>query len=71
MKLIDLSRNFGTQVAVSAGVKESRGDAVITMDGDLQHPPGVIPQLIAKWETGYEIVEGKRTGYSKDGILKR
>ncbi len=63
VKLIDLSRNFGNQIALTAGVQESSGDAVITMDGDLQHPPSVIPKLIAEWEKGHELVEGKRIDY--------
>ena len=70
VKLIDLSRNFGNQIAITAGVQESGGDAVITMDGDLQHPPPVIPLLIAEWENGYEVVEGKRIGTRKQGFLK-
>ncbi len=69
VKLIDLSRNFGNQIALTAGVQESSGDAVITMDGDLQHPPSVIPGLIAEWEKGYELVEGKRIDYRRHRFL--
>ena len=71
VKLIDLSRNFGNQIAVTAGVQESGGDAVITMDGDLQHPPSAIPEFIAEWEKGYELVEGKRVDYRSYGFAKR
>lgn len=71
VKLIDLSRNFGNQIAVTAGIQASTGDAVITMDGDLQHPPPVIPLLIAEWENGYEVVEGKRIDYLSYGFAKR
>jgi dolichol-phosphate mannosyltransferase len=55
-KIIRLSRGFGHQVALSAGLDVARGDAVVTMDGDLQHPPEVIPELVAAWEAGNEIV---------------
>ena len=51
------SRNFGHQLALTCGLDHATGDAVISMDGDLQHPPEMIPQLIAKWEEGYEIVQ--------------
>lgn len=70
IKLIDLSRNFGNQIAVTAGINESNGDIVITMDGDMQHPPSVIPELIAKWEKGYEVVQAKRIQYKSPGFLK-
>jgi len=63
IKLLDLSRNFGNQIAVSAGINEARGAAVITMDGDLQHPPAVIPKLIEQWEQGHEVVQAKRLAY--------
>src|SRR4051812_32040558 len=51
-KSIRLSRNFGHQPAVTAGVHHARGDAVILIDGDLQDPPEVIPELVAKWRAG-------------------
>ena len=57
-KVLRFSRNFGHQVALSAGLDFARGDAVVTMDGDLQHPPEVIPELVARWEQGDEIVYG-------------
>lgn len=60
IKGISLSRNFGHQVALFAGLKEVTGDIAITMDGDLQHPPQVIPQLIKEYENGYDIVNTKR-----------
>jgi glycosyltransferase involved in cell wall biosynthesis len=56
VKIVRLSRGFGHQVALSAGLDLARGDAVITMDGDLQHPPAVIPELVAKWRGGDDIV---------------
>jgi dolichol-phosphate mannosyltransferase len=55
-KVARLSRGFGHQVALTAGLDLARGEAVITMDGDLQHPPEVIPELVARWESGDEIV---------------
>ena len=57
-KVVRLSRGFGHQVALSAGLDLARGDAVVTMDGDLQHPPEVLPELVAKWRSGDEIVYG-------------
>ncbi|MDH5192999.1 MAG: glycosyltransferase family 2 protein, partial [Nitrospira sp.] len=53
IKLISFSRNFGHQIAISAGMKHATGDALIVMDGDLQDPPEVLPQFIAKWQEGY------------------
>jgi dolichol-phosphate mannosyltransferase len=53
---ISLSRNFGHQIALSAGIDQARGEAVIMMDADLQHPPEVIPAMLDHWEKGYEIV---------------
>lgn len=70
IKLIDLSRNFGNQIAVTAGINESKGHAVITMDGDMQHPPSLIPELIAEWEKGYEIVETRRIQYRRPGFIR-
>lgn len=52
-----LARNYGHQVALSCGLDHADGDAVITMDGDLQHPPEMLPQLLAKWEEGFEVVQ--------------
>jgi len=56
VKVLSLSRNFGQQVAISAGLKYTTGDAVIIMDDDLQDPPEFIPDLIHKWKEGYDIV---------------
>ncbi len=57
VKGIILARNFGHQIALTCGLDYASGDAVITMDGDLQHPPEMLPQLIEKWEQGYEVVQ--------------
>lgn len=56
IKVLDFSRNFGKEVATSAGCHFAKGDAVITMDADLQHPPTLIPEFLKKWERGAEVV---------------
>jgi len=56
VKVILLARNFGHQLALTCGLDNANGDAIITMDGDLQHPPELIPDLVAYWEKGYDIV---------------
>ena len=55
-KLVSLSRNFGHQVALTAGMDHARGDAVVMMDADLQHPPELIKKMISEWEQGYDVV---------------
>ena len=65
-----LSRNFGKEAALSAGLAEVRADAAITMDGDLQHDPKYIPQMIKLWQEGYDIVEGVKSSRN-DNILSR
>ena len=67
-KVLRLSRGFGHQVALTAGLDVARGAAVVTMDGDLQHPPEMIPELVARWDAGDEIVYGvmeERQGESR------
>lgn len=71
VRVIDLSRNFGKEAALTAGIEESLGDAVIPMDADLQDPPAVIPSLIAEWNEGYEVVLAKRSNRRSDTFLKR
>ncbi|MCM8594885.1 glycosyltransferase family 2 protein [Accumulibacter sp.] len=68
---IRLSRNFGHQAALLAGLSASRGAAVISMDGDLQHPPEVIPTLVARWREGFQIVNTRRQDRAVAGFLKR
>ncbi len=70
IKAMSLSRNFGQQVATSAGLKYAKGDCVVIMDDDLQDPPEFIPELIIKWEEGYEVVYAIRK-LRKEGFLKR
>jgi polyisoprenyl-phosphate glycosyltransferase len=60
VKIIRFSRNFGHQVAISAGIDYAEGDAVVIIDSDLQDPPEVIPDLIAKWREGFEVVYAQR-----------
>ncbi|MDH3298299.1 MAG: glycosyltransferase family 2 protein, partial [Gemmatimonadota bacterium] len=70
VSVVHLSRNFGQQLAIAAGLSMADSDAVVLLDGDLQDPPEVIPDLIAKWIEGYDVVyaiKGKR----KEGWLKR
>ncbi len=57
---IELSRNFGHQNALKAGLDFASGDCIITMDGDMQHPPELIPQLLEKWEEGFDVVYTRR-----------
>jgi glycosyltransferase involved in cell wall biosynthesis len=68
---IALSRNFGHQNALKAGLDLSDGDAVISMDGDLQHPPDLIPELIRNWEAGYDIVYTIRKDHQEIPMMKR
>jgi glycosyltransferase involved in cell wall biosynthesis len=68
--VIHLSRNFGHQPAVSAGLDHARGRAVMVMDGDLQDPPEVIPQFVARWREGFDVVYAVRRR-RKEGPLKR
>ncbi len=70
VRAIMLSRNFGHQAAISAGLEAANGRAVITMDGDLQDPPELIPKLVAKWHEGYQVVYARRRRRSEN-ILKR
>lgn len=60
VRVIDFSRNFGHQIAISAGLDHARGQAVVIIDSDLQDPPEVIPQLIARWKEGAEVVYAQR-----------
>jgi len=61
VRVIRLSRNFGHQIAVTAGLDYARGDAVVLIDADLQDPPEVIADMVAKWREGYHVVYGQRT----------
>jgi polyisoprenyl-phosphate glycosyltransferase len=68
---IALSRNFGKEVAVAAGLRFAKGDAVVIMDGDLQHPPQTIPAFVEKWREGHDVVFGMRDARSTDSAWRR
>jgi len=68
---IELSRNFGKENAMFAGLTYAQGDCVVIMDADLQHPPHVITQMLAKWEEGYEDVYGKRITRGKESWMRK
>lgn len=68
--VLHLSRNFGHQAAVSAGIDHATGRAVVLMDGDLQDPPEVVPLFVGAWQQGYDVVYGVRR-HRKEGLLKR
>lgn len=70
IKLIELSRNFGHQLALMAGLDAARGDAVITMDADLQHPPALIVQMLERWQQGDDVVHAVRQT-SGGGAIQR
>ena len=65
-----LSRNYGHQMALTCGLDNAEGDAIITMDGDLQHPPELIHDMLRLWEQGYEIVQTKRLATEDAGFAK-
>ena len=71
LRVIDLSRNFGKEAALTAGLDEAAGDAVVPIDVDLQDPPEVIKELIAKWQDGFEVVLARRSDRSRDSMFKR
>ena len=69
--VVELSRNFGHQAALSAGLDISKGDVVVTMDGDGQHPPELIPEMLKLFETGYDVVLAQRGDIRESAFLKR
>jgi polyisoprenyl-phosphate glycosyltransferase len=71
VKFLNFSRNFGHQIAITAGLDYSSGQAVVVMDADLQDPPEVIPQLIEQWRKGYDIVFAVRAKRQGEGFFKR
>lgn len=71
LKIIGLSRNFGHQAALTAGLHYAQGDAIITMDCDLQDPPEIIEQMIEQWKQGYDIVYARRNNFRDDNFLKK
>jgi len=71
IKVISLSRNFGKEIAITAGVNRARGQAIITIDGDGQHPVELIPKLVNKWSKGHKVVVGVRQAHQKERFFKR
>ncbi len=70
VKIISFSRNFGHQAAVTAGLKEVTGDAIVIIDADLQDPPELIPDMLQKWEEGNEVIYGKRKTRKGESAFK-
>lgn len=71
MRIIDFSRNFGKEAAVTAGLDFATGDAVVPIDADLQHPPEVILEMLQKWEEGFEVVLARRVDRDTDRAAQR
>ena len=71
IRVLELSRNFGKEAALTAGIDAARGDAVVAMDADLQDPPALIGRLLEEWQRGAEVVQARRTDRSSDSFLKR
>jgi glycosyltransferase involved in cell wall biosynthesis len=67
---IELSKNFGKDYALKAGIDLAEGDAVITMDADLQHPPQMLPKMLQLWEEGYDIVYTYREEWHQSFFIK-
>ncbi|UXY15707.1 glycosyltransferase family 2 protein [Chitiniphilus purpureus] len=70
IRVIGFARNFGHQIAVTAGIDAARGDAVVLIDADLQDPPEVVHQMVAKWREGYDVVYGTRTERPGESAFK-
>lgn len=72
ISILRLSRNFGKESALCAGLEYTKGDMILVMDGDLQHPPEVIPKMVNAWHTeGYDVVEGIKRSRGKENIIYR
>jgi glycosyltransferase involved in cell wall biosynthesis len=71
VRVIDLTRNFGKEAALSAAIDEARGDVIVPFDADLQDPPEMIAVLVAKWREGYDVVLARRANRDSDTALKR
>jgi dolichol-phosphate mannosyltransferase len=69
--VVNLSRNFGHEPAVAAGIKVAKGDAIIPMDADLQDPPSLIKELLKKFEEGFDVINAKRKSRHEDSFFKR
>lgn len=71
IRILNLSRNFGKEAALTAGLEHAMGEVVIPIDADLQHPPEIIIEFIKKWEEGFDVVVGKRTVRTGEGVIKK
>jgi glycosyltransferase involved in cell wall biosynthesis len=71
VRFVRLSRNFGHQAALTAGLEHARGDVVVSMDADLQHPPAVIRELVARWRDGHDVVVTIRRDDRSLGVFKK
>lgn len=71
VRFLRFARNFGQQIAISAGIELARGDAVVLMDADLQDPPEVVARMVTLWREGFDVVYGTRASRRADGLLKR
>lgn len=71
IKVVNLSRNFGKEIATTVGISTSQGDATIILDGDGQHPPELIPLFTKKWQEGAQVVIGVRNSNQKEGYVKK
>lgn len=71
VQLLDFSRNFGHQIAITAGMDYARGDAIVIIGADLQDPPELIPLMIEKWKEGYEVVYAQRSKRKGETLFKR
>lgn len=71
IRLIEFSRNFGHQIAITAGMDYAKGDCIVVIDADLQDPPELIPQMIEEWRKGYDVVYGRRTERKGETFFKK
>lgn len=71
VSVLDLSRNFGKEIAMTAGMDYARGDAVVVIDVDLQDPPELIPEMIKYWQSGYDVVYAQRTSRAGESVFKK
>ncbi len=71
LRILNFSRNFGKEAALTAGLDHANGDVVIPIDADLQDPPELIPEMLKYWKMGYDVVHAKRANRSSDSFLKR